>query len=278
MQGEDGAHGIAAPVIIGILNITADSFSDGGRYLDPGAAVEKGLSLAAEGADIVEAGAESSNPDGAHVDDEDEWSRLEPAVRALKRAGVLLSVDTRKASVMRRALALGADMINDVTGLRDPGAVDAVRGSAARLVVMFARNTGPRAEAAARGGGDVLGEIGAFFEERLASLGKAGIDTGRLVLDPGMGFFLGGTPGPSLEVLLRLRSLRRFGRPICVSVSRKSFIGAALGRAVGERGAGKLEAELWAWVNGASYIRTHEPRPLRDAIRMILAIRAAARK
>lgn len=265
------------PVIIGILNVTADSFSDGGRYLDPRAAVEKGRALVSEGADIVEVGAESSNPDGARVDASEEVGRLEPVVAALKGEGVRVSVDTRKARVMRHALALGADMLNDVTGLRDPAAVKAVRDSDVPVVVMFARNRGPRAEKTARRGDTALEEAGAFFEERLASLKAAGIPPCRLILDPGMGFFLGGTPEPSLAVLRGLATLRRFGRPLCVSTSRKSFIGAVLGRPVGARGAGTLATELWAWLHGAEYIRTHEPGPLRDAARMLAAIRASSR-
>ena len=262
-----------APAIIGILNVTADSFSDGGRYLDPRAAVEKGLGLAAEGADIVEVGGESSNPDGARMDAAEELARIEPVILGLKKERIRISVDTRKPVVMRRALALGADMINDVTGLGDAEAVEAVRGAGVPVVVMFARNRGPRAERASRSEETVLAEIEAFFAERLASLESAGIAHDRIIIDPGMGFFLGGTPGPSLTVLRELEALRRFGCPLCVSTSRKSFIGAVLNRPVGERGAGTLATEIWAWLHGAGYIRTHEPGPLRDAARMILAIR-----
>lgn len=264
---------LRAPAIIGILNVTADSFSDGGRYLDPRLAVEKGLGLSAEGADVVEVGAESSNPDGARVDAAEECARLEPVILGLKKERIRVSVDTHKAEVMRRALELGADMINDVTGLSDAEAVEAVRGAGVPVVVMFARNRGPRAEVAARREESVMAEIGAFFTERLASLESAGIARDRIIIDPGMGFFLGGTPGPSLTVLRELESLRRFGCPLCVSTSRKSFIGAVLGRPVGARGAGTLATEIWAWLHGADYLRTHEPGPLRDAARMILAIR-----
>lgn len=266
---------LRAPSIIGILNVTTDSFSDGGRYLDPRAAVRKGLSLAAEGAEIVEVGAESSNPDGASVDAAEELARLEPVVLGLKRAGLSVAIDTRKAEVMRGALAWGADMINDVTGFMDAEAVTAVRGTAVPVVVMFARNAGPRAERAEHGEETVMDEIGAFFTERLAALERAGIARERVIIDPGMGFFLGAAPGPSLTVLRGLDSLRRFGRPVCVCTSRKSFIGAVLGRPVGERAAGTLATEVWAWLHGADYIRTHEPGPLRDAVRMIAAIRAA---
>lgn len=262
------------PSIIGILNVTADSFSDGGCYLDPQAAVAKGFSLAAAGAEFVELGAESSNPDGVRVDAGEEIKRLEPVIAALKREGIRVSVDTYKAEVMRRALALGADMLNDVTGFRDRASVEAVRGSAVPVVVMFARNRRPRAERAARSAETVMAEVEAFFAERLTSLEAAGIPRDRLILDPGMGFFLGGTPEPSLAVLRELGALRRFGCPLCVSTSRKSFIGAVLDRPVGERAAGTLATELWAWLHGADYIRTHEPGPLRDAVRMILAIRS----
>lgn len=261
--------------IVGILNVTPDSFSDGGRYLDTGAAVEKGLGLIAQGADIVDIGAESSNADGAKISAEEEIRRITPVIKALKKEGVRISVDTYKPQVMQHAILLGADMVNDITGLRDKAAAEVVRQGGIPVVIMFARNSDPHAERTERDHSTVLGEIEAFFTRRLQSLHEAGIADDKVIIDPGMGLFLGGNPEPSLAVLRHIETLKRFDRAIYLSTSRKSFIGRVLDRPISQRGVGTLATEIWGYLHGVSYIRTHEPQPLRDAIKMIQAIEKA---
>ncbi len=258
--------------IVGILNITADSFSDGGRYLDAQAAIEKGLNLTTQGADLVDIGAESSNPDGEKISTEEEIKRLTPVIQALKKEGVSISVDTCKAEVMQHAISLGVDMINSVTGLRDQAAIELVRKAGVPVVIMFARNQEFRAERTLRNHTSVIDEMEAFFTERLKTLHDAGIADDNVIIDPGMGFFLGGNPEPSLMVLRHLENLKKFGRKIYISTSRKSFIGKVLNRPIVARKYGTLATEIWAYLHGVDYIRTHEPVFLRDAVRMIQAI------
>jgi len=261
--------------IAGILNVTADSFSDGNRYLDPRAAIEKGLALIAQGADMVDIGAESSNPDGEKITAAEEIARLTPVIEGLREKGIPVSVDTYKPEVMAHVIGLGVNMINDITGLRNPASVDVIRKAGIPVVIMFARNEGPHAERTLRDRATVMSEIEAFFTERLQSLHNSGISDENVLIDPGMGLFLGGTPEPSLVVLRRIAELKRFGRQVYLSTSRKSFIGRVLNRPIHERGIGTLATEIWAYLNGVSHIRTHEPEPLRDAIRMIQAIERA---
>jgi dihydropteroate synthase type 2 len=278
--------------IIGILNVTRDSFSDGGRFLDPAAALDHARRMVADGADIIDLGAESTHPDAEDVPAEVEIERLTAVIEQLKGEDVVVSVDTYKAAVMRHALALGADLVNDVTALRDPEAVAAVRDSDARLIIMHSRAASARAErlvsasrvapASGRRNSDtIVDEILAFFEARITGLAAAGIDRRRLILDPGMGFFLSPRPEASLAVLRGLERIAALGLPVCVSMSRKSFIGSVLGgegpqRPVDQRVAGTLATEIWAAQHGAAYIRTHDVRGLHDALAMLTAIERAA--
>ncbi len=271
--------------IVGILNVTRDSFSDGGRYLDPDAAVAHGLELSSAGAAIIDVGAESTHPDADDVPDDEQIRRLTPVVRQLKAEGVTVSIDTHRPAVMAAMLELGADWINDVTALADPEAVAVLRASDARIVLMHAmrtpRNNGggspARAEAIDTDPDAIVPRIEQFFRQRLESLADAGIDPSRVVLDPGMGFFLGRDPAVSLRVLRALPKLRELGRPLWVSTSRKSFIGQVLGtsdepRPTDRRAAGTLATELWAASHGAEYIRTHDVAALADAWRLWQAI------
>lgn len=260
------------PKIVGILNITTDSFSDGHRYLDTSAAIEKGLSLIAQGADMVDVGAESSNPDGVKISAQEEIERLTPVIEALKRQNIRISIDTYKPEVMRHVISIGVDMINDITGLRDEDAIEAVRRAKIPVVIMFARNSDPHAERSRRDHDTVMGEIRDFFAQRLKILHNACIEDDKVIIDPGMGMFLGSNPEPSLMVLRHIETLQEFGRRIYLSTSRKSFIGKILDRPVEERRIGTLSTEIWGYLHGVSYIRTHEPEQLRDAIRMIRAI------
>jgi len=264
--------------IVGIVNITRDSFSDGGRFLNAHAAIEHARRLLADGADIVELGAESTHPDAENVPADEEIARLTPVIEALRPDRVPICVDTYKPAVMQRVLQLGVAYINDVTALRDAAAVAAVRDADARLIIMHSRAAGARAERREADPATIVDEISAFFRRRIAELTAAGIRRERLILDPGMGLFLGSNPEASLAVLGGLERLCGLGLPLLISTSRKSFIGAVLGdrgspRPVGQRAAGTLATEIWAALHGVGYIRTHDVRALRDALTLLDAIR-----
>jgi dihydropteroate synthase len=268
--------------IIGIVNVTRDSFSDGGRFLSPRAAIDHALELAADGADLIDLGAESSHPDAEDVPADVQIERLTPVIERLKCAGLCVSVDTHRPAVMRRVLGLGADVINDITGFGDPEAVATVRDSDARLIVMHSRASRARAERRAADPETIVDEICVFFRERVAFLQQGGVARERLILDPGMGFFLSSNSDASLAVLRGLDRIAALGLPLCVSTSRKSFVGALLAdadgrpRPVAERGVGTLASEIWAVRQGARYIRTHDVRALRDALRVLESIRSPA--
>jgi dihydropteroate synthase len=263
--------------ILGIVNVTRDSFSDGGKFLDSGAAVAQARQLVADGADVIDLGAESTHPDAEDVSAKVEIERLAPVIERLKADGVRVSVDTYKPAVIGHVLALGADFINDVTALHDPESIAAVRDSDAKLILMHSRSSTARAERAEADPATIVDEIVRFFEARIAALTAAGIARERLILDPGMGFFLGSNPEASLVVLRDLRRLTELGYPVLISTSRKSFIGAVLGgtepRAIGGRLPGTLATEIWAADQGAAYIRTHDVRALTDALNMLKAVR-----
>lgn len=263
--------------ILGILNVTRDSFSDGGRYLHADAAVAHARQMVADGADIIDIGAESTHPDAEDVSANEEIARLTPVIERLKAAGIHVSVDTYKPAVMWHVLGLGVDFINDVTALRDPKAVAAVREADARLIIMHSTASTARAQRVEVDPVAVIDRIVAFFKRRVRELEQAGIARERLILDPGMGMFLGSNPGASLAVLRGLPRLAALGCPLLVSTSRKSFIGTLLGppgnlRPVFARSAGTLATELWAAAHGAAYIRTHDVAALRNALTLWSAI------
>jgi len=258
--------------IVGILNITADSFSDGGLFLDRSTAVEKAKMLVAQGADLIDIGAESSRPEAQKVSSQEELDRLGPVIKTLKQEKIAVSVDTYKPEVMRRVLDMGVDMINDITALKNPASVEIIKQYSVPVVIMHSRGPGPHADRTIREYRNLMDEILRFFEERIELLIRSGIRLENLIIDPGMGFFLGGNPEPSLMVLKHVRELKRFGTPIYLSTSRKSFIGTVLHRELTKRAAGTLATEIWAYLQGVDYLRTHEVEPLRDAIRMLQAI------
>lgn len=262
--------------LFGILNVTRDSFSDGGRWLVPEQAIARGLQLLADGADVIDVGAESTHPDAEDVSAAEEIARLSPVVAALVAAGAQVSIDTAKPAVIEAMAALGARWWNDVSGLRAPGALAVAARTGLELVVMYSRAPGPRALRDAAAPADVLAAIESFWRERREALAAAGVDRRRIVLDPGMGFFLAADPAPSLLVLKRLALLRqRAGCPLLVSVSRKSFLGSVTGQPVAGRAAATLAAELWAVAQGIDCVRTHDVRALRDALRVRAAIDGA---
>jgi dihydropteroate synthase type 2 len=256
--------------ILGILNITTDSFSDGGRYLDPGAALAHADALIADGADALDIGAASSNPDSGAVAPEVEIERLSAVIPALRERGVSLSIDTFSTPVQRWTLGQGVDWINDIHGFADAALYPELAASQARLIVMHmvqARGVAVKTDVPPA---DIWDRVTAFFDARLAALDAAGIARDRLVLDPGMGQFLGMDPENSLILLRRIPDLKaRYGLPVLISVSRKGFLRRLVNRPVEAAGAASLAAELFAAARGADMIRTHAPGPLRDALKVL---------
>ncbi|HYB99395.1 MAG TPA: dihydropteroate synthase [Candidatus Limnocylindrales bacterium] len=260
--------------IFGIVNLTEDSFSDGGRFLQPEAAIDHALRLRADGADVIDLGPASSAPEAREVSAQEEIERLAPVMAELSRHGVAVSVDSWRTQTQRYALGAGAAYLNDIRGFDDAAFHSELAASTARLVVMHSVQRGPRATREVTDAAAVLRGIEEFFAARVAALETAGIDRARLVLDPGMGLFLGADPEPSVLVLRRVGELRaRHGCDVMISVSRKSVVGRlAGGRGIHERAAASLAAELFAVERGATFIRTHEPRMLRDALTVLSAL------
>lgn len=260
------------PQILGIVNITEDSFSDGGRYLDPDKAIAHARALVAGGADIVDLGPASSHPDARPVSGREEIRRLEPVIAALRGDGIPVSVDSFLAETQRYAIAEGVAFLNDIQGFPDEALYDELAAASCRLIVMHSVQGRGRATRTAAPEGDIVAHASRFFDDRIAALEGAGVAPERLILDPGMGFFLGNTPPPSVAMLQRLPELkRRFGLPVLVSVSRKSFLQALTGRTAAGAGAPTLAAELYAAAQGADFLRTHDAAALADG----LAVRAA---
>ena len=259
--------------ILGILNITSDSFSDGGKYLEPAAAMVHAQAMAQVGADIIDVGAASSNPDSAPVAAEVEIARLSAVVPELQSKGLSLSIDSFSTEVQRWALSQGVDYLNDIHGFADAALYPELARSGAKLIVMHmvqekgvaVRTDVPPAE--------IWGRVTAFFDARLKALTDAGIARERLILDPGMGQFVGADPENSLILLRRLPELKaHYGLPVLVSLSRKGFLRKLVNRPPLEAGAASLAAELFAEANGAGYIRTHAPGALRDGLKVLKTI------
>ena len=253
------------PRIMGVVNVTPDSFSDGGSFDSAQAAIDHGLRLVEEGADLLDVGGESTRPGAAPVDEAEELRRVLPVIEALAaRAGVPVSVDTSKPRVMREALAAGASMVNDVLALRGDGALEAVAESGAAAVLMHMQGE-PRTMQASPHYDEVLGEVHRFLADRILACQFAGIDKAKLVADPGFGF------GKTLEHnLALLRGLDRFatlGVPVLAGLSRKSMIGAITGReSPRDRVAGSVAAAMVAVQRGATIVRVHDVAPTRDAL------------
>jgi dihydropteroate synthase len=258
---------------MGILNVTPDSFSDGGAYLGPEAAAARGAEMAAEGADIIDVGGESTRPGARPVPEAEELVRVVPAVRALReRTDALISVDTRKASVAREALAAGADIVNDVSALRfDPDMAGVVAASGAPVVLMHMRGT-PETMQSFPAYRDLFGEIAAFLAERIDAARAAGIAAEKIILDPGIGF--GKTVADNLALIDGLEFLEALDRPLLAGVSRKGFIGRTLGLEPGDRLEGSLAACVICVARGAHILRVHDVRPTRRAADMADAILA----
>ena len=257
--------------ILGILNVTTDSFTDGGKYLEPHAALAHADALLSDGADIIDIGAASSHPDSSPVSPETEIARLAALVPALHDVGASLSIDSFSTPVQRWALGQGVDYLNDIHGFADPALYPDLASSRAKLIVMHMVQREGAATRIDVPPGQIMERILTFFEQRLTALTAAGIAQDRLILDPGMGFFLGTDPQTSLTVLGRLPELAdAFGLPLLVSVSRKSFLTALMRGEEGRtRQDASLAAEMFAVRQGAAYIRTHAPLALREGLKLL---------
>ena len=261
--------------LMGVINVTPDSFSDGGRYLDPEAAAAHGAKLASDGASILDIGGESTRPGAAEVPADEELRRVLPVIETLRALPVeaQLSIDTSKARVAAAALAAGATMVNDVTALRgDPGMAEVVAEAGAGLCLMHMLGN-PRTMQQDPRYDDVVGEVKAFLEERMAFAVAAGIAEERILLDPGIGF--GKTLQHNLELLVRLAELAELGRPVLIGTSNKSFLGRLTGRPVDERLAGTIATCVLAYERGARVFRVHEVAPVADALAVAGATVAA---
>jgi len=260
---------LGRPLIMGILNVTPDSFSDGGRFLEPGTAIAHAARMVQQGADILDIGAESTRPygDPVPVSADDEKARLAPVLPEVVKLGVPVSIDTIKASIAAWALDQGAVIINDVWGLqRDPDIARLVADRGVPVIVMHNRE-------AADASIDIVADVLAFFSRSLEIADRAGISRENIVLDPGIGF--GKTPEQSIVCLARLAEFKRFGLPLLIGASRKRFINTVVPSAPGERIGGSIAAHLLAVQKGAAIVRAHDVAETVQALRVSAAIEGA---
>ncbi|MGB5623210.1 MAG: dihydropteroate synthase [Gammaproteobacteria bacterium] len=261
------------PVVMGILNVTPDSFSDGGDFRDPGVAVRRARMMIGEGAAIIDVGGESTRPGAVPVSVDDELRRVIPVIEALcDNIEAVISVDTTKPEVMAAAIKAGATMINDVNALRAPGALDVAAATGAAVCLMHMQGE-PRTMQQDPRYGDVVGEVSAFLADRARQCLEAGIARRRIVVDPGFGF--GKTLAHNLWMMRDFERFLALDLALLVGVSRKSMIGAVLDRPVQDRLAGSLALAVLAVARGASIVRVHDVGPTVDALRMIAAVDAA---
>jgi dihydropteroate synthase len=257
-----------SPQLMGILNVTPDSFSDGGRHFDPAAAAARAQAMIAEGAAIIDVGGESTRPGHVPVPEDEELRRVAPALGALAELDAPISIDTSKSAVAREAARLGACVINDVWGLqRDPGMADAVAETGSAVVVMHNRE---KADPAI----DILDDVERFFERSLNLAARSGVPFGRILLDPGVGF--GKTRQQNHSCIWNLDRFQRFGAPILVGLSRKSFIGGIIDAEVDRRLPGTLAADTIALMRGAAVLRVHDVAENRAALAVFMALKGAA--
>ncbi len=266
-------------MVMGILNVTPDSFSDGGRYLSPDDALRQAERLKADGADIIDIGGESTRPGAPAVSIEEELDRLLPLLEALRAMEIPLSVDTYKPAVMRAALAAGADLINDIWGFRQPGAIDAVRDSQCGLCVMHMLGEPGTMQVCTPVYRDVTADVGSFLAQRVEILVRAGVAPQRICVDPGFGF--GKTVEHNYALLAHLFAISPHlpgnrALPILAGISRKSMLGAVIDRQASERLAASVAAAVCAAERGADIVRVHDVAPTVDALKIWSAVRQAA--
>jgi len=266
---------LTRPVVMGVLNVTPDSFSDGGRFVSVVAAVEQGVRMAAEGAALIDVGGESTRPGAEPVSADEELRRVIPVIERLRAATTaIISVDTSKAEVMRAASAAGAGLINDVRALREPGALAAAVVSGCAVCLMHMQGE-PRTMQVAPSYADVVAEVRAFLAARVASSLAAGLAAERLAVDPGFGF--GKTLEHNLTLLRRLGELAADGVPVLVGLSRKSMLGTLTGRTAGERVYGSVALAVIAALAGARIVRAHDVAATVEALKVAVAVQEEGR-
>lgn len=258
---------IPRPLVMGIVNVTPDSFSDGGRFFDPTVAIEHALLLVGAGADILDVGGESTRPGADAVCEDEEFRRVVPVIEALaKRTAIPISVDTSKPAVARAAIAAGASIVNDVTGFTDPAMIALAASTGCGVVAMHMRGD-PRTMQLDPQYSDVVGEVRDYLAQRISALVNAGIARAAVAIDPGIGF--GKTLDQTLQQLRELPKLQSLGVPVCVGVSRKGFLGQITGKPRSERSAGSLAVACFAMAHGAAQIlRVHDVAAHADAVRL----------
>jgi dihydropteroate synthase len=265
-----GSCSVPVPAVMGILNVTPDSFSDGGRFDKPDAARRQALAMAEAGAALIDIGGESTRPGAREVGEQEELDRVIPVIEAVRSVTHLpISVDTSKAAVMRESVAAGAAMINDVCALQGEGALDAVAGLGIPACLMHMQGA-PRTMQDDPKYGDVVAEVAAFLEKRISACVAAGIREDLLLVDPGFGF--GKTHRHNIELLANLRQLRVRGRPLLVGLSRKSTLGELTGRKVDGRMPASVAAAVIAAMQGADILRVHDVAETVDALKVVSAV------
>ncbi len=274
-----GLAGVGRCLVMGVLNVTPDSFSDGGAWLDPDRAVTHGLDMLADGADVIDVGGESTRPGADRVPAAEELRRTEPVVAALAAAGAVVSIDTARAVVAERALAAGARLVNDVSGgVADPGMLPLVAAAGCLYIVMHGRGASRDMLGRARYD-DVVGEVCAELAQRLDAAHAAGVDPDQLIIDPGLGFAK--TAEHNWALLAHLGALLALGRPVLIGASRKAFLGRLLGagpedpRPAVDRDDATTALTAYAALHGGWGVRVHAVRPSADAVRVAARLRAA---
>jgi dihydropteroate synthase len=261
---------LTAPVVMGVLNVTPDSFSDGGRFVERQSAVEHARRMIAEGAAIIDIGGESTRPGASAADVGQELERVIPVIEAVRReSAVFISIDTSKPEVMRAAVASGADVINDVRALAEPGALEAAAASGAGLCLMHMQGE-PRTMQDAPHYDNVVEDVSGFLAARMRACRDAGIESARLAIDPGFGF--GKTAAHNLTLLKNLAALEALGVPLVVGLSRKSMLAKITGRPVESRLCGSVALAAIAVLNGARIVRAHDVAATLDAVRVAAAV------
>jgi len=258
------------PLIAGILNITPDSFYDGGKFIDFEKAIERGKEIIKEGADIIDIGGESSRPGSEPVSEKEELERVIPVIKELVKKNVIVSCDTYKSKVAEKAIESGAKIINDISALRmDEKLIDVIKRSRCGYVLMHMKGT-PKNMQKNPYYTDTIGEITDFFQEKLEVIEKNGIDLERVVIDPGIGF--GKRVFDNLIILKKLDEFKKLGRPIFIGTSRKSFIGAVLNVEVDQRLEGSIATVVYAYIKGAKIFRVHDVKETKRVIDIVWAI------
>lgn len=258
------------PLTMGVLNVTPNSFSDGGRFLDVAQAISHGLKMRDDGVDLVDLGGESTRPGAAPVEAAEELRRILPVLEALVREGVAVSVDTMKPEIMRAAIDAGCALVNDVNAFRAPGAIDAVAGAQVGLIAMHMKGTPADMQKDPRYD-DVVAEVSSYLAARAAALEAAGVEPHRIALDPGFGF--GKTVAHNKALFRALPALAGTGYPIVAGLSRKKMLGDFTGRSATDRTAASVAAALLAAQNGASLLRVHDVRETVDALKVWMELK-----